>query len=246
MDNEGGARARRPPHRARVARDVRLFPQPGIDGQDGRHARRPFRAAGSSSASGRAGTSPSTTRSATRSTIGSGGSPRTSRSRVACCAASASRSRGAGGRCTMSSSSRHPTEPCRSSWRPRDPACSGSRRPGRTPGTRPGSAAPTSGCARGSRSSTRHATRVGRDRTTLRRTVGIRLADPDDGTADATTLQHRRRWAGIDLRRARGTRPRRHDRVVPVQVGRRAGPHRRGTSPPPRGAMTSRSATMPR
>ena len=29
---------------------------------------------------------------------------------------------------------------------------------------------------------------VGRDRATLRRTVGIRLADPDDGTADATTL----------------------------------------------------------
>ncbi len=29
---------------------------------------------------------------------------------------------------------------------------------------------------------------VGRDRMTLRRTVGIRLADPGDGTADATTL----------------------------------------------------------
>jgi alkanesulfonate monooxygenase SsuD/methylene tetrahydromethanopterin reductase-like flavin-dependent oxidoreductase (luciferase family) len=29
---------------------------------------------------------------------------------------------------------------------------------------------------------------VGRDRTTLRRTVGIRLADPDDGASDSTTL----------------------------------------------------------
>ena len=246
MDDEGGACARRPAHRTRVARDVRLLPQPGIDGQDGRHARRPFRRSGDPRP--RVGLARARVRRVRLPVRSSGRAVRRGpRDRESPAAGRALHVRGAlaaDARCRPHPATRpNRADPRGGQGTPHAPAHGDA---GRTPGTRPGSAAPTSGCARGSRSSTRHATRSGATAATLRRTVGIRLADPVDGTADATTLTHRRRRAGIDLRRARGTRPRRHDRVVPVQVGRRAGPHRRGTSPPPRGAMTSRSATMPR